>query len=62
MRKPEYIVLKRCFDKNGKYKGKVVVLKETLTPEFLAMIKADKEDKHGWKQHKKVMKEKGYDI
>ena len=56
------ITLKECFDEKGVYLGKHVVDTAQLTPEYLVKIRADKNDELGWKQHRKVMKEKGYDI
>lgn len=62
MPKPEFIVLEKRYHKDGRYAGMVCVLKKTLTPQFLAMIRADKDDVHGWKKHRKRMKELGYDL
>ncbi len=56
------ILLEEIFDENGKYLGKVIVGVDDLTPEFIAELKADKDDKKGWKKYRKLMKEKGYDI
>lgn len=56
------IVLKEHYDKDGRYLGKEVVHIEKLTPEFLDKIKGDKEDKMGWKRHRKAMKDHGHDI
>lgn len=44
------------------YLGKVVCQTEDLTPEFIAELKADKDDKLGWKKYRKIMKDKGYPI
>ena len=56
------IVLEECFDEKGKFLGKHVISIADLTPEFLAELKADKEDKKGWKKYRKVMKKAGYPI
>ena len=44
------------------YMGKIVVDSKDLTPEFIAEIKADAEDKQGWKKYRQKMKDAGYDI
>lgn len=56
------IVLEECFDEKGKYLGKIVIPISDLTPEFLALIRADKDDKMGWKKYRKIVKEHGHDI
>ncbi len=56
------IVLEECFNEKGKLLGKIVIPISYLTPEFLAERKADKDDKHGWKKYRKIMKEHGHDI
>jgi len=66
------IVLEECWDMRpdpndteklvNTYLGMIVANIEDLTPEFLAKLKADKDDKHGWKKYRKLMKDKGYDI
>jgi len=53
---PKFIVLEES------EKGKQGIYESDLTTEFLDKIKADKDDKMGWKKYRKVMKEKGYDI
>lgn len=44
------------------YLGMTVVDTKELTPDFLAALKADKDDKQGWKKHHKKLKEHGYDV
>lgn len=56
-----HIVLKKHYA-GDKYLGMEVVFLKDLTPGYLATVKADKNDKLGWKRHRKVMKEAGYDI
>ena len=56
-----HIVLKKHF-KDDRYLGMEVVFLKDLTPEYLATVKADTDDKLGWKRHRKVMKEAGFDI
>ena len=65
------IILEKCYGprldpRTGKmketYLGYIGIPTELLTPELLAALKADKEDKHGWKKYRKVMKDAGYDI
>ena len=56
------IILEEKFNEKGKYLGKIVVPIRDLTPEFIAGLKADKDDKQGWKKYRKIMKEQGYDI
>lgn len=56
------IVLEKHYGVHGRYMGMTVVYEEQLTPEFLDTLKKDKADKMGWKQYRKIMKDKGYDI
>jgi len=56
------IVLEECFDGNGKYLGRIVVEVKDLSAEFIGKIKADKEDKMGYKKYKTLLKGKGYDV
>jgi len=56
------IVLEECFNEEGQYMGRIVVYETDLTPVFLDKIKADKDDKMGWKKYRKIMKKAGYDI
>ena len=58
------IILEKKYDARGKYLGKIVVHTEDLdlNPEFLAKLKADKDDKHGWHKYRQVMKDAGYKI
>lgn len=44
------------------YMGKKVVDVKSLTPERIAELKADKDDKEGWKKYRKTMKDAGYSI
>jgi len=59
------ILLEETFDEKGRYLGKIVILREDLTPELIKKLKEDKEfiDKNPkWKEYKKILKEKGYDV
>lgn len=57
-----FIVLRKSYNKKGKYMGMSVIPIECLTPTFLGKIRADKDNKMGWKQYRKVMKKAGYPI
>ena len=44
------------------YLGKIIVDAEDFTVDRIAELKADKDDKKGWKKYRKKLKEHGIDI
>lgn len=66
------IVLEKCWgmrpDRGDKskmvntYLGKIVVDSEDFTPERIADLKDDKQDKQGWKKYRKKLKKHGINI
>lgn len=52
------IVLEECFDEKGRYMGKIIIHEADLTPEFINKIKADKDDKMGFKKYHGVLDRK----